>query len=199
MTPIYRWVHHSLQHHPTDQKWLTSLVSPPSVGSHDSNWLTGCPEVVRRRMQVQGRVVGQSKHLASSVWVAPQNATMGYHGSMTYPDLPTVSSFKLRPNIYKYLQTILKHLQTIRTGSTCLTQTQAHRHIDTQTQRHTNKQTNKQTTNQPTNQTNKHTHTHTRQGIDPPSDQLGTESHTCKTKQDQEKGESSTKYSSEFQ
>ena len=34
--------------------------------------------------------------------------------------------------------------------------------------------------------------THTRQEIDPLSDQLGTESHTCKTKQDQEAGESST-------
>ena len=38
----------------------------------------------------------------------------------------------------------------------------------------------------------------TRQEIDPSSDQLGTESHTCETKQDQEKRESSTKYSSEI-
>ena len=39
--------------------------------------------------------------------------------------------------------------------------------------------------------------THTRQEIDPSSDRLGTESRTCITKEDQEVGESSTKYPSE--
>ena len=41
-------------------------------------------------------------------------------------------------------------------------------------------------------------HTH-KTRIDPSLDQLGTESHACKTKQDQEQKESSTKYSSEIQ
>ena len=57
------------------------------------------------------------------------------------------------------------------------TETNTDTHIDTQTQTGTR-----------THQTR----------IDPSLDQLGTESHTCKTKQDLEQKESSTKYSSEI-
>ena len=42
-----------------------------------------------------------------------------------------------------------------------------------------------------------HPGNHTRQEIDPSSDRLGTESHTCKTKQEEEIRDSSTKHPSE--